>query len=104
MELDADETNSLSKTTWQRRTIELTRRREFNQASPDESSCETRFRRSRPTICCASSSDVMNLQSIMVEVHRNDSRGRVDDNKQWDKNTSFPGSGDDSARRGVKRK
>jgi hypothetical protein len=32
-------------------TIELTRRREFIQASPDESSCETRSRRSRPTIC-----------------------------------------------------
>jgi hypothetical protein len=32
-------------------TVELTRRREFNQASPDESSCETRSRRSRPTIC-----------------------------------------------------
>src|SRR5438105_2654319 len=32
-------------------TSELTRRREFNQASPDESSCETRYRRSRPTIC-----------------------------------------------------
>src|SRR5205823_213197 len=30
--------------------IELTRRREFIQASPDESSCETRSRRSRPTI------------------------------------------------------
>src|SRR5437762_13675813 len=34
-----------------RRTVELTRRREFNQASPDESSYETRSRRSRPTIC-----------------------------------------------------
>src|SRR6266404_9960513 len=34
-------------------TAELTRRREFNQASPDESSCETRSRRSRPTICWA---------------------------------------------------
>src|SRR5436309_11654144 len=33
------------------RTVELTRRREFNQASPDESSYETRSRRSRPTIC-----------------------------------------------------
>jgi len=31
--------------------VELTRRREFNQASPDESSYETRSRRSRPTIC-----------------------------------------------------
>src|SRR6266550_2443947 len=36
-----------------RRTVELTRRREFNQASPDESSCETRCRRSR-TSCWAS--------------------------------------------------
>src|SRR6266404_5134230 len=35
-------------------TFELTRRREFNQASPDESSYETRYRRSRPTICWAS--------------------------------------------------
>jgi len=34
-------------------TSELTRRREFNQASPDESSCKTRPRRSRPTICYA---------------------------------------------------
>src|SRR5437660_8941384 len=34
-------------------TIELTRRREFTRASPDESSCETRSRRSRPTICYA---------------------------------------------------
>src|SRR5260370_25389214 len=32
-------------------TAELTRRREFIQASPDESSYETRPRRSRPTIC-----------------------------------------------------
>jgi hypothetical protein len=32
-------------------TSELTRRREFNQASPDESSYKTRSRRSRPTIC-----------------------------------------------------
>src|SRR3989442_337367 len=32
------------------RTVELTRRREFNQASPDESSYETRYRRSRPMI------------------------------------------------------
>src|SRR5690242_10027084 len=38
-----------------RRTVELTRRREFNQASPDQSSCEARSRRSRPTICSASS-------------------------------------------------
>jgi hypothetical protein len=30
---------------------ELTRRREFNQASPDQSCYETRARRSRPTIC-----------------------------------------------------
>src|SRR5712692_9167891 len=34
-------------------TVELTRRREFIQASPDESSCETRSRRSRPTNCWA---------------------------------------------------
>ena len=34
-------------------TSELTRRRESNQASPDESSYETRPRRSRPTICYA---------------------------------------------------
>src|SRR5947209_9822792 len=34
-------------------TVELTRRREFIQASPDESSYETRSRRSRPTICSA---------------------------------------------------
>jgi len=34
-----------------RPTVELMRRREFNQASPDESGCETRSRRSRPTIC-----------------------------------------------------
>ena len=33
--------------------IELTGRREFNQASPDESSCETGCRRSCPTICWA---------------------------------------------------
>src|SRR6266498_1190785 len=37
-----------------RRTFELTRRREFNQVSPDGSSCETRPRRSRPTICYVS--------------------------------------------------
>jgi hypothetical protein len=37
-----------------RPTVELTRRRDFIQASPDESSCETRFRRSRPTIRYAS--------------------------------------------------
>src|SRR5438067_12583327 len=36
-----------------RRTSELTRRREFIQASPDQSSYETRSRRSRPTICWA---------------------------------------------------
>ncbi len=34
-------------------TVELTRRREFNQASPDQLSYETRSRRSRPTICSA---------------------------------------------------
>src|SRR5437660_704735 len=32
------------------RTVELTRRREFNQASPDQLSYEARSRRSRPTI------------------------------------------------------
>jgi len=32
-------------------TVELTRRREFIQASPHQASCETRSRRSRPTIC-----------------------------------------------------
>src|SRR5258708_29025027 len=32
-------------------TLELTRRREFNQASPDQLSYQTRSRRSRPTIC-----------------------------------------------------
>src|SRR5438874_582486 len=32
-------------------TSELTRRREFIQASPDQLSYETRSRRSRPTIC-----------------------------------------------------
>jgi len=36
------------------RTSELTRRREFIQASPDELRCETRSRRSRPTICYVS--------------------------------------------------
>src|SRR5438067_1129831 len=40
-------------------TVELTRRREFNQASPDESSCETRSRRSRPTICWVALSGTM---------------------------------------------
>src|SRR5438067_10323905 len=30
--------------------VELTRRREFNQTSLHESSCETRSRRSRPTV------------------------------------------------------
>src|SRR5262245_21919795 len=34
-------------------TVELTRRRDFTKASPDELSCETRSRRSRPTICYA---------------------------------------------------
>src|SRR5205809_5743278 len=38
-------------------TVELTRRREFTNASPDESSYETRSRRSRPTICCAAAAD-----------------------------------------------
>jgi hypothetical protein len=32
-------------------TVELTRWREFNQASPDQSSYKTRSRRSRPTTC-----------------------------------------------------
>src|ERR1051325_10913749 len=32
-------------------TVELTRRRDFFQPSPDQSSYETRSRRSRPTIC-----------------------------------------------------
>jgi hypothetical protein len=36
-----------------RLTSELTRRRDFNQESPDELSYETRSRRSRPTICSA---------------------------------------------------
>jgi hypothetical protein len=36
-----------------RPTVELTRRREFIQASPEQSWCETRSRRSRPTICSA---------------------------------------------------
>src|SRR6267378_1923198 len=45
---------SLAVITESGRTSELTRRREFNQASPDESSCETRSRRSRPTICYVS--------------------------------------------------
>src|SRR5262247_2287047 len=35
------------------RTTELTRRREFTNPSPDQSSCETCSRRSRPTIGCA---------------------------------------------------
>src|SRR5436190_17875265 len=34
-------------------TVELTRRRESKHPSPHESSCETRSRRSRPTICWA---------------------------------------------------
>ena len=34
-------------------TIELTRRRDFTLRSPDQLSCETRFPRSRPTICSA---------------------------------------------------
>src|SRR5438046_5909759 len=38
-------------------TFELTRRREFNQASPDESSYKTRSRRSRPTICSGAVDD-----------------------------------------------
>jgi hypothetical protein len=36
--------------------VELTRRRDFIQASADESSCETRHRRSRPTSCYVASS------------------------------------------------
>jgi hypothetical protein len=36
-------------------TVELTRRRAFNQASPDQLSYETRSRRSRPTICSIAS-------------------------------------------------
>src|SRR2546421_11349124 len=36
-------------------TVELTRRREFIQASPDQLSYETRPGRSRPTICFAPS-------------------------------------------------
>src|SRR5689334_3329923 len=36
-------------------TSELTRRREFIQASPHHSLCETHPRRSRPTICSAQS-------------------------------------------------
>jgi hypothetical protein len=35
------------------RTSELTRRREFTDASPDQLCYETRLRRSRPTICSA---------------------------------------------------
>jgi hypothetical protein len=34
-------------------TVELTRRREFTNAEPDQLSYETRSRRSRPTICSA---------------------------------------------------
>src|SRR5713226_6490959 len=34
-------------------TFELTRRRESKHPSPHEASCETRSRRSRPTICSA---------------------------------------------------
>ena len=40
------------------RTVELTRRRDFTNASPDESSCETRSRRSRPTICSAATNQL----------------------------------------------
>src|SRR5438445_8561239 len=36
-------------------TVELTRRRESKHPSPHQASCETRPRRSRPTICSASS-------------------------------------------------
>src|SRR5438270_13748369 len=36
-----------------RPTVELTRRRDFTPPSPNESSYETRSRRSRPTICWA---------------------------------------------------
>jgi hypothetical protein len=43
----------------------LTRRREFNQAAPEESSYETRPRRSRPTICYARGNDqITALQRI----------------------------------------
>jgi hypothetical protein len=46
-------------------TVELTRRREFNQASPDQLSYETRSRRSRPTIrYAAPSSTECNEESI----------------------------------------
>ena len=34
-------------------TVELTGRREFTQAAPEELSCETGYRRSGPTICYA---------------------------------------------------
>src|SRR5688572_5664096 len=37
-----------------RRTVELTRRRQFIQPSPGQLSCETRYRRSGPTICYVS--------------------------------------------------
>ncbi|MDX6559965.1 MAG: pyridoxine 5-phosphate synthase [Blastocatellia bacterium] len=52
------------------RTAELTRRREFIQASPDESSYETGFRRSRPTICYpARSISASRLRIGRVEVN-----------------------------------
>src|SRR5437016_1149153 len=50
-----------------RRTFELTRRREFNQASPDESNYETRSRRSRPTICSTALSPTRNAMWFGIE-------------------------------------
>ena len=48
-------------------TAELTRRREFIQASPDQSSYETRSRRSRPTIC-STAFRIMNARVYTVHI------------------------------------
>src|ERR1041384_2981323 len=50
------------------RTVELTRRREFIQASPDQLSYETRSRRSRPTICSVAS----NSKTPVIKRDRDD--------------------------------
>ncbi len=46
--------------------VELTGRREFIQAGPEQSSCEKRCRRSGPTICSAAVQSRRNAERIQV--------------------------------------
>src|SRR5437879_11081828 len=50
-----------------RPTVELTRRRESKHPPPHQASCETRYRRSRPTICSTATYSKPTLRQLLLD-------------------------------------